>query len=244
MAKLMADGVARATLGREGRRTAKRYGRDAIMPQWQACLLPGAAQRCATARRAGMWTRLRCRGTRLWLSALRLWFGFERWHAAAPYACRAYKSGVVELANALRPQVAVEVGCGLGDIISRISATERFGIDADPNVIRAARFLHRTGHWLQGECSAVLRLFDRPRAIDCLIMVNWTHNLSPEQLAGLVLPLLATTRYLILDAVDGDAPSSYRYRHDFSFLAAVAKKVSAARVPGEPRTFVVFETSR
>ena len=48
----------------------------------------------------------------------------------------------MDLVNALTPERVVEVGCGLGDILSRIEARDRFGLDEDANVIRAARFLH------------------------------------------------------------------------------------------------------
>jgi hypothetical protein len=242
MRELMAQPARREALGRAARGVAQRYAPDQIMARWQACVLPPAPARPVAASRGSIWARLRCRGTRLWLGALRAVFGFDRWHAAAPYACRPYKGAVVALANALRPAVAVEVGCGLGDIISRVSAAECVGIDADARVIRAARFLHRRGRWIHGESSCVPRLFPGPRRIDCLIMVNWIHRLSPEELARLLHPLLATTRYLILDAVDAEAPQSYRHRHDFGFLGAAARRVSSVRVPGEPRTFTLFET--
>jgi hypothetical protein len=176
---------------------------------------------------------------RLWLRALRLLFRFDAWHASAAYSCRPYKSAVVVLANALHPAVAVEVGCGLGDIISRVSAVERIGIDLDAHAIRAARFLHWRGRWIQGDSSCVLQL-EHPR-IDCLIMVNWIHSLSADELAALLVPLLPVTRYLILDAIDVDGPRSYRYKHDFSFLAAVTRRVRTARVPDEPRSLVVLE---
>jgi hypothetical protein len=205
-----------------------------------------AAGLCAAAsgghaRLIGAWARVRCRGARLALSVLRVFFGFAAWHAAAPYACRPYKSAVVGLANALLPDVAVEVGCGLGDIISRVHAAERIGIDADARVIRAARFVHRRGRWIHGDVSQIWHLFPGQRRIDCLIMVNWIHSLSPAELAQLLLPLLARTRYLIMDAVDAEGPPSYRYKHDFAFLAGKVRQVSCARVPGEPRTFTVFE---
>jgi hypothetical protein len=73
-------------------------------------------------------------------------------------------------------------------------------------------------------------------------MVNWIHSLSPEELAGLVLPLLASTRYLIVDGIDAEGTPSYRYKHDFAFLAGRVRQASVARVPGERRTFRVFET--
>jgi hypothetical protein len=176
------------------------------------------------------------------LSLLRIVFGFDKWHAAAPYCCRAYKQAVVALANESRPSVVVEVGCGLGDIISRVSASERVGIDSDRRVIRAARFMHRTGRWDQGSVDAVATAVTPSRRIDCLIMVNWIHTLSPEELAAAILPLIVRIRYLIVDAIDPDGPSSYRFKHDFSFLAGRARQVKSIRVAVEPRTFMIFES--
>jgi hypothetical protein len=147
--------------------------------------------------------------------------------------------------NALQPAIVVEVGCGLGDIISRVNAVDRFGIDADSRVIRAARFLHRgRGFWHQGDGDCVQRIVSQERTIDCLIMVNWIHNLSPERLSELLLPLLPRTRYLILDAIDVDGPNSYRHKHDFGFLSAVARRLSVSRVQSEPRSFIVFEVAK
>jgi hypothetical protein len=190
----------------------------------------------------GVLAKLRCRMDRLGLAALRLLFGFDPWHASAPYSCRPYKELVVGLANALQPSIVVEVGCGLGDIISRVKAVDRFGIDADLRVIRAARFLHcGRGFWLHDDGNCIQRVVSQERTIDCLIMVNWIHCLSPEHLSELLLPLLPRTRYLILDAIDAEGPKSYRHKHDFGFLSAVTRRLSASRVQGEPRSFIVFE---
>lgn len=184
---------------------------------------------------------LRCRCERAWLRGVRCAFGFDAWHAAAPYACRPYKRQVVQLVNSLQPATVVEVGCGLGDILSRVKAVSRFGLDTDPAVIRAARFLHpRAIRWIQGDISAIAAVLPAAHPIDCLIMVNWIHNLSPEQLAACILPLLPRTGYLILDAIDSDGPASYRFKHDFAFLAAFTQRISVTRVPAEPRSFMAF----
>lgn len=198
--------------------------------------------RATRAYDAGLWAAIRCRWARLWLRALRCVFRFDPWHAAAPYSCRAYKRAVVELANALQPARVVEVGCGLGDIISRIQAPERVGIDVDRRVIRAARFLHPAGVWVQGTGESLPRLIPAGRRIDCLIMVNWIHALSPNELAAVLMPMMPSIRYLILDAIDPDSSQSQRYRHDFRFLEGAARRVSTVRVQGEPRTFIVFES--
>jgi len=186
---------------------------------------------------------IQCRMQRAWLTAMRYVFRFDAWHADAPYACRVYKGCVVDLANSLRPTTVVEVGCGLGEILSRINARDRYGVDSDVRVIRAARFLHpRRIVWIHGTAAGLDQRIGPAVLIDCLIMVNWIHNLSPEELAATLAPLLPRTRYVILDAVDQSAPASYRVRHDFAFLSGQATQYAALRVPDEPRRFLLFRT--
>lgn len=188
---------------------------------------------------------LQCRAARLWLHCLRFVFGFHSWHANAPYACRPYKRKVVELVDSLRPVTVVEVGCGLGDILSHVSAAKRFGIDPDPNVIRAARFLHPRGaRWIHGDAFSIEEAVPGNEEIDCIVMVNWIHSLSPEQLAALLSPLLPKIKYLILDAIDPAGPKSYRFKHDFGFLSGRAERVSVTRAPDEPRSFILFKVIR
>lgn len=194
---------------------------------------------------AGLGARVRCRCERSWLGAVRRVFKFDPWHVSATYACRPYKRRVVEIVNSLRPGLVAEVGCGLGDILTRIRASERIGVDLDAAVIRAARFLHpRAAHWIHGDASALATAVPAGRRVDCLIMVNWIHNLSPAVLHDCLLPLLNRVDHLVVDAIDADASGSYRYRHDFAFLAAHCVRVSALRVPGEPRTFLTFRIAR
>ena len=48
---------------------------------------------------------------------------------------------VVETGNAVPSNTVAEVGCGLVEIINRINAPNKFGID-NRNVMKAASFLH------------------------------------------------------------------------------------------------------
>lgn len=206
-----------------------------------ASLAGGAVARACFTR---LFSRLPCACERTWLRGLRRVFGFGAWHVSAAYSCRAYKGVVVELVNSLRPVTVVEVGCGLGDILSHVRAAQRFGFDTDSSVIRAAQFLHPgAGKWIHGDAASILRVMPSDGRIDCLIMVNWIHNLSPEQLAAGILPLLPRTAYLVLDAIDAHGPASYRFRHDFAFLAPFTERLSVTRVAGEPRSFSVFKVT-
>ena len=189
--------------------------------------------------------KVRCRLDRAWLSCVGRMFKLDPWHAHAPYSCRPYKKVVVDLVNSLKPERVVEVGCGLGDILSRIEARDRLGLDADATVVRAARFLHPGKvRWLHGRAEDIARALPADGDIDCLIMVNWIHNLSPEELDALLLPVLPRTKHLVLDALDADAPASYRFKHNFAFLSKSAERISAARSFDEPRSFILFRVTR
>jgi SAM-dependent methyltransferase len=188
--------------------------------------------------------RIRCHFERAWFRAIRRVFRFDAWHANAPYSCRPDKKSVVDLANSLHPNTVVEVGCGLGEILSRINARNRYGLDLDARVIRAARFLHPRGIvWIAGAAATLQQRMGSVAFIDCLIMVNWIHNLSSEELAAALVPLLPKTRFVIVDAMDQNAPASYRVKHDFAFLTGQATRLAAVRVPDEPRSFLLFRTS-
>ncbi|MEP7242298.1 MAG: class I SAM-dependent methyltransferase [Gammaproteobacteria bacterium] len=203
--------------------------------------LAPVVRKVAQAYRFGLYATFRCRADRLWLRGLSRVFGFDPWHASAPFFCRPYKAHVVELANSVRPATVVEVGCGLGEILVRVRARNRLGFDQDASVIRAARFLHPwRARWVNSDGAAIVRVLPAGGTIDCLIMVNWIHNLSPAQLAELVLPLLPLSRHLLLDAIDADGPKSYRYKHDFAFLEGRVERVSAVREVAEQRSFVLF----
>lgn len=157
------------------------------------------------------------------------------WHP--PTSMRPYRITISKVVNELNPSVVCEVGCGLGSILSRLNAPQRIGYDIDPGVVRAARLLRSRGiQFLQGTLDSV----SVPR-IDVLILVNWIHEINPDNLEQLLVPLLPRTRYLLLDAIDPDNSFGYRYKHDFAFLAGRAERVSVTRHPGEGRSFQLYE---
>jgi SAM-dependent methyltransferase len=170
------------------------------------------------------------------LAVLARYYGFHPWHAASPSSRRPYRYVVAELVNSVAPQVVVEVGCGLGEILSRVRAAERYGYDIDAGVIRAARFLHGPGiTFVHGDASQVAQ-----KNIDVLILVNWIHELGPSELEGLLQPLLGRTRLLVLDAIDVDSSAGYAHKHNFEFLRDKAHQVAVMRAPDEGRGFQLF----
>ena len=188
-------------------------------------------------RRNGLVRSARVELERAFLLVLARVYGFHSWHAEASASARPYRGIVASLCIALHPQTVVEVGCGLGYVLALTKAPFRYGYDIDHGAIRAARFLHgKKITFVQGDLSSV----SQPH-IDVLILVNWIHEVSPDELKGLIVPLLPRVRYLVLDAIDPDESSGYRFKHDFMFLASHAQRISVTRAPNEGRTFQMFK---
>ena len=167
-------------------------------------------------------------------------YGFHPWHAAAPLSARPYRRAVAEMVNGVNPEVVVEVGCGLGSILSLVHAKTRQGYDVDDGAVRAARMLRsKSINFTCGDMSCV-----EAAQIDVLILVNWIHDFSPDQLEIWLRPLMPRTSFLLLDAIDSENPAGYRFAHDFAFLQGLAKPVSTRRVDGEGRSFILYEVIR
>lgn len=188
-------------------------------------------------RRFGLRRSIRIEVDRIILRALALKFKFHPWHAEAPISARPYRCVVARIVNELKPVSVVEVGCGLGMILRLVEAPKRYGYDVDVGAIRAARFLHGdTITFSTGDLATV-----DLKEIDVLILVNWIHEISPMLLHEQLRPLLSRTRYLLLDALDPDGPTGYRFKHDFKFLDRSCRRLSVTCPPNEGRSFHLFE---
>jgi SAM-dependent methyltransferase len=166
-------------------------------------------------------SRIKCYVARIYLSIFRVYFGFDKWHVTGNIYCRAYKYQVIDLANSINPTSVVEIGCGLGDLITKINAEERIGLDLDLNVIKAA--VHLRGD----KCKFVSGSFDdaiRYRA-DLLIMVNWIHDLAPSILANEIKKLSCRYKYLLVDAITSER-AEYKFKHDFDFMMNMGELIS------------------
>ena len=105
---------------------------------------------------------------------------------------------------------------------------------------QGARFLH--GRKISFECGDLTAVSQA--RVDVLILVNWIHEVSPEELLRLIEPLLSRTDYLVLDAIDPEESSGYRFKHDFAFLSSRAHRICVARTPNEGRSFQLFQVTR
>lgn len=158
---------------------------------------------------------------------LYLLFKFDRWHLSEPTS-RSYLSLCTSLANSLENKQAVlDIGCGLGEILDTISYKKKLGIDIDSNVISAAKLrsylsLHRPQFIEKDVFSSNLE-----GSFDCILLLNWIHNIPPQQIIGLVKKLihnnLAIGGCIITEGVFADG---YKYHHHWPTYQKSMKSTS------------------
>ena len=130
----------------------------------------------------------------------------DPWHIKSNIYCRPYKWRVIEVANSLNPNCVIEIGCGLGEIISRVKAQYRVGVDIDKTCIYLANKLNKGPIYIEGSFDSVLAL--QVKDVDLLIMVNFIHGISMDTLSFCINQILdsKTCKYIITDRYKEDYP--------------------------------------
>lgn len=132
-------------------------------------------------------------------------YGFDPWHVRNTFPRRPYKSQVVKLVDGFRPETVVEIGCGLGEIVSRTAARHRYGFDRESAVVAAAtRLWDGRASFHHGDLhqpEAIAGVVGRP--IDVLVMVNWPHMIAIDELVCAIAGLRAVVpvSVLIMDTI-------------------------------------------
>jgi len=128
------------------------------------------------------------------------------WHIKVNIYCRPYKWRVIEVANSLNPNSVIDIGCGLGEIISRVKAQYRVGIDIDKSCIYLANKLNKGPIYIEGSFDSVLAL--QVKEIDLLIIVGLIHGISMDTLSFHINQILdsKTCKYIITDRYKEDYP--------------------------------------
>ena len=188
---------------------------------------------------------LRCLYKKIYFHYLSKKYGFDGWHATAPFECRPYKAEVVKLANTVRATSAVEIGCGLGDIISKVDAGRRLGVDIDQAVIRAARDLY--GHSCAFEIGSLTDIKSLQKCLrqsDLLIMVNWPHLFAWVELANYLRAVIECIgiQYLVIDGINASS-HGYAYHHDLQDIEQIGEVVQAVQASDGARTLYLVHVS-
>lgn len=142
-------------------------------------------------------------------------YGFDKWHMI-PKSRKPYVKDIInfiEMDGIDENTCIVECGCGLCDILQnkRFKKCKKIGIERDKKVYDTICELYRGGVFVNGS-------FDRIRGmdIDWLIAVNFTHEISDDEMSIYLKQLAENNRIknIILDEVTGN----YKYEHHYAEL--------------------------
>lgn len=201
-------------------------------------------------------TKLKSLGPRRFLQAgsavainfvLQKIYRFDPWHIGGNYYSRPYKARVIALAETHHPQTVVEIGAGLCDIIGRVKAHQRVGLDMDEKVLKAARHLVSRNvklaraNFLDAESVIAALKTTNAKSIDCLILVNWIHMIGIDEIQSILRRIseVVPIRRVLFDAIKAGT-SGYRHHHGASDFARLGTIVET-RAGDEVRDLVLVE---
>ena len=144
--------------------------------------------------------------SRVYLRILSKDLNVPSWHLNATYYARKYKSKVIKIYQIFSTNIdhVIEVGCGTGDLISRINNSNKLGIDVDKNVLHLCNKLNPN---LKTICSDVIDDFDvlknyisnlNNNSTIFIVMVNWLHIYPINKANSLIKNLLSINQNIIL----------------------------------------------
>jgi hypothetical protein len=150
---------------------------------------------------------------------LMLFFRFDQWHTS-PIENRQYACDVIkELRKEANRNTAMELGCGLGDIIGNLDYKEKYFLDISENALNAAKFLQlfsfKDTYNIYKVFDFLVDLLEEDISLDAIILVNWIHGYDSQILRLRICKLIENNLnahgILVFDIIDNN--SNYKYNH-------------------------------
>jgi len=111
-------------------------------------------------------------------------YGFDNWHVS-PYELREYAQVVANYVSEqnCEDKMVVDIGCGMGEVISNIKQNNRFGYDLDDVVIGLAPSVHSKEkvEYRCGSFDELCKDFDAGTSVSYLITLNFMHGNTEEK---------------------------------------------------------------
>lgn len=114
-------------------------------------------------------------------------FNVDKWHLNGTFYCRRYKILSLKLINNLKPNIYIDIGCGLGDLLSKVKISKelKLGYDKDSEVSKAnIKFKKNKFKYFTEEeklVKYVIKLNSKNNNLIIISMLNFLHNLSIKE---------------------------------------------------------------
>jgi SAM-dependent methyltransferase len=156
---------------------------------------------------------LKCIYTRIKYKIILARYNVSLWHITGNYYCRPYKRQVINIIDSLSVNNVIEIGCGLGEIISRINCSGvKVGLDQDKDIIKAGSFLNKNVIFIRD----ISELEEVETSFDFMILINCISALSHAQLLELIRKVEAIGPEKILVDIVKKECTGFSFYHDIA----------------------------
>ena len=149
-----------------------------------------------------------------------------KWHLSGTFYCRDYKIKSLKIINSLKPDLYIDIGCGLGEILSkvRLSSEYKLGYDLDHRLVEAIKKLHNKDFiFFKNEDELLLKakkLLVKEDQRVVISMLGFSQHLANDILSKKInMYFQIIGKYTLL--IDNVYVSSKEYRynhHDYLYL--------------------------
>ncbi len=149
----------------------------------------------------------------------------DKWYLKGTYFCREYKMKSLNIINHLKPDIFIDIGCGLGEILERVDlpSQRKIGFDKNTKLIGPISILNKNNFLYFSKVDQLfnyaIKLKKSYKGLVIISMLNFSHTLSEEELLKTlemykkqIGPFL-----LIIDNIN-EIAIEYKYNH-YSFFS-------------------------
>lgn len=163
--------------------------------------------------------------------------GFDKWHIGNNIYNRPYKLQLAKILSELNLDSIIEVGCGFGEILVHTKAQNKIGYDIDDKIINAAKELYKEVEFKVGGLDDI-----EEDSFDCLLLFNWIHNISKEELENSIFKYNGKIKYLVLDQIK-QGTKGYLYYHTFEYLKSNFTLIDTISVEKDVRNILIYKNN-
>ena len=144
--------------------------------------------------------------SRIVLRVLSFGLKVPKWHLNATFESRYYKRMVIKISNIYKANFVIEIGCGIGEILGRLNASQKYGFDINKDTLILCKRLNKNIKTIHNDIMSnnqkILEIINSSEKDETIliIMVNWLHEYSEIKVKKMLESILSIKRNIIVIA--------------------------------------------
>ena len=150
-------------------------------------------------------------------------FKIDPWHLSGTFYCRKYKTKTLEIINRIKPDYYIDIGCGLGEILSKVDLKNKnkFGFDIDNKLELAIKKTNPNFYFSSDKeefFDLLRKKIEGENKKIVVSLLNFSHTITEKKLYVYLdtLNKILGPYILITDSVF-DKSKEYKYHHKSFF---------------------------